>query len=387
MSKSKSLKYKILTIIIALLLVLPAYQFFTGHIHVYKLQGVTQKQGKPTFHIKDWFHFSYQPKMHQYLLENYGFRPHFIRVYNQLMFSLFGKYNNTVVTYGKEGYLYEPWFIDAYYGRTFIGDSVINETVRKLKAVIAKLEEKNTKLMVILTPGKATYFPEYIPDNLKSEKKRNNYEAYKEKLIQYDIPFMDVNEWFVKAKDTTRFPLFTKTATHWSIYGGSMTLDSITRFMEKQLGKPMAKISYSNIRETSKLTKQDYDIESIMNLIFPLDRTNTGLVDINYTSDSTTFKPNVICISDSFYWILFNLPDKDKLYNDIKYWYYDKEVYPDQFHTPTQAKDLNLMEQIEKTDIFMLMACPSTIKKFAWGFIDRAYDELVLGKSSQAKKN
>ncbi len=379
----KKIHYIILITIIALFLVMPAYQFFTGHIPVDNLQGVTRKQEKPTFNIKDWIEFSYQPKLHRYLLENYGFRPYFIRLYNQLRFSLFDVYNRNIITYGKEGYLFEPWFISSYYGKDFIGDSLIDEKIKKLRTVIDKMEEKNAKLFVILTPGKATYFPEYIPERLKSKKKRTNYEAYKDKLLKYNIPFMDINQWFVDAKDTTRFPLFTKTGTHWSIYGGSMTLDSITRFMEKQLEKPMAKITYSNIRGTSNLTKQDYDIESVMNLMFPLDRTNTGLVDINYISDSNTFKPNTIVISDSFYWILYNLPNKDKLYKNIKYWYYNKEVYPDHYHAPTLTKDLDLIQEIEKTDVFVLMACPATIHKFAWGFIDRAYDELVLGNKKQ----
>ncbi len=380
----KKINHIILTIIIALFLALPAYQFFTEHMPVNKLYGVTHKQAKPTFDVKDWLQFSYQPKLHRYLLENYGFRPYFIRIYNQLRFSLFDVYNRGVITYGKEGYLFEPWFISAYYGKNFIGDSLVDEKIKKLRTVIDKMEETNTKLFVILTPGKATYFPEYIPKRLISEKKRTNYEAYRDKLLKYNIPFIDINQWFVEAKDTTRFPLFTKTATHWSVYGGSMALDSITRFMEQQLEKPMAKITYSNIRETSNLTDQDLDLENIMNLMFPLDRTNTGVMDINYISDSNTFKPNTVVISDSFYWILFNLPDKDKLYKDIKYWYYNKEVYPDHYYKPTQTTDLDLIKEVDKTDVFVLMACPATINKFAWGFIDKAYNELVLGNRTQA---
>jgi hypothetical protein len=372
----KKFVYILLSIIISALISLPAIQMFFPFVEVKKLYGVTNKQELPEFVVKDWINFEYQPKLYQYLLENYGFRPCFIRCYNQFLFSAFGKYNTSVITYGKDGQLYEPWFIDTYYGNDFIGDSLVVEKVKRIKSVQLELEKRNTKLMVVINPGKASYYPEYIPDHKKSEKKRNNYEAFNQYLAEYNVPYIDFNGLFMSAKDTTKYPLFPKTGTHWSVYGGTMTLDTITRFMQNLVGRKMTDVSYTNITETTEFTDQDIDLENLMHLIVPLDRGTTATIDIVYKNDSTTYKPSVICISDSFYWILFGLPKKEEIYSDIKYWYYHNDVYPDMFKKPTYAKELDLYQQIENTDIIMVMACTSTLKDIGWGFFERAYDSL-----------
>jgi hypothetical protein len=76
------------------------------------------------------------------------------------------------------------------------------------------------QVLVILAPGKASYFPEFIPDEMATITKLNtNYEGYKAELKESTVPFIDAHQWFRNMKDTSRYPLFPKCGIHWSKYG------------------------------------------------------------------------------------------------------------------------------------------------------------------------
>ncbi len=383
--KKNKLIHIILVVLTLLIIALPAIQMQLKIFNVKKLKGVYHAQELPEFHAQEWFAFEYQPKLHKYLLQNYGFRPVFIRLFNQVMFSAF-KETHENVTYGKEGFLYEHWFIDAYYGRNYIGDSIVESRVSKLSAIREALKAYNTELLVVLAPGKVNYWPEYVPDKMKGDDTTSNYSGYRDFLLHYNVPTMDVNKWFKEAKDTTNVPLFPKTGTHWSTYGAMIAFDSLVDQLSTQFRRPLPDMKISNIQKTSKLRDVDVDIEKLLNLYIPLDRLELSYPDFKFVSDSNTFKPKAIVISDSFFWNIFNLSLQERMFAHVKYWYYNKSIYPDSYKKPLKAHDVDLTEQVKNTDVFILMACPATIHEIGWGFIDRAYDELVLNKTNITEK-
>ena len=59
---------------------------------------------------------------------------------------------------GKDNYLYEESYIKAYLGDDFIGEKKIFNTAQKLKAVQDTLKSNHIDLIVVLAPGKGTFF-------------------------------------------------------------------------------------------------------------------------------------------------------------------------------------------------------------------------------------
>jgi hypothetical protein len=49
-------------------------------------------------------------------------------------------------------------------------------------------------------------------------------------------------------------------------------------------------------------------------------------------------------------------------------------VYPDSYHDTIYSKNLNIVEEIEKRDIILLMITGRFLYKYDWGFIDRAFE-------------
>ncbi|MFA6798510.1 MAG: hypothetical protein WCR39_04375, partial [Bacteroidales bacterium] len=81
--------YRTLSLIFLGIIMIPALQMVTGLVHERKLYGSYYEQEWPEFKVKEWLDFTYQPKLHRYLEQNYGFRASFIRLYNQIDFSLY----------------------------------------------------------------------------------------------------------------------------------------------------------------------------------------------------------------------------------------------------------------------------------------------------------
>ena len=88
--KDKTIKIRSLLLGVALLLLIVPY--FQGKFHVVKLtplKGAVSEPENTYFSFSDWFSGSYQERKEAYLNESFGFRTFFIRLNNQLAFSLF----------------------------------------------------------------------------------------------------------------------------------------------------------------------------------------------------------------------------------------------------------------------------------------------------------
>ncbi len=110
-------KTTLLFVLIGVLSLLPLIQQLTGFIKVKPLFGAITEGQKPIFDFNRWMEGDYQKEMEAYLNEKFGFRNYFIRLNNQVAYSLYHKAKANGVIIGKENYLYELSYINAYYGR------------------------------------------------------------------------------------------------------------------------------------------------------------------------------------------------------------------------------------------------------------------------------
>lgn len=360
-------------------LILPSVQMVTRWIPEPELHGVDFEEEIPSFSYQSWYQFEFQPKLHAYLEDHYGFRPNMIRLFNQIDYSLFREPHGSGVIIGKQGYLYEHWFIDAHFGSNYIGDEIIETAITRLEAIRSHLLEHGTQLLVVVTPSKADFWPEYIPDRLKSEYATTNYEAITYHLWKRGFPMLDLNRWFIDMKDQTPAPLFPKTGTHWSHYGAFFSLDTLSSFIGRYLDRPMPRISLTQTTPVDSIVYPDHDLEQLMNLAFKLPRLKMAYPNIHFHQPDHYQLPRGVVISDSFFWELFNINLTGKLFEEVKFWYYFNSIYPDSYEDPVTVPELDLKQTLYEQDVIILMACPATIHQLGWGFIEKAFIELVAG--------
>ena len=373
---------------ILLAISVPMLLTFYPFIEFEPLDGSFEEKEKPELNWNDLYSGNYQKSMEEYLNDNTGGRPYFVRINNQLDYWMFNKANASGVLIGKENYLYEQSYLDAYYGTDFIGDAKIREKVRKLQRVADTLEACGVEVVVAFAPGKGSYFPEYFPDRLKRKKSRTNFESYKETIEKTDVNFIDFRTWFLSMKSTSKYPLFPKGGIHWSSYGEVIAADSMIRFMNQLTTETQINsIKIDRVNTSKYAYKMDEDIEESMNLLFNVEDNVMGYPVFHAIEHQAPRTTKVLTVADSYFWGMYNWGLATKYFGNGSYWYYNREIYPESFTHQTFVQDLvDLGYEVEKNDVVLILFTDANLKDFAYDFIDRLYKEYCENGRAKREK-
>jgi len=371
---------RLIATIIFIILILPISQSYFNFVELKPLKGAFEPIDKPDlkwFTWKSWFNENFQKSINKSIEAHVGFKNIFIRLNNQIDYWLFRKSNTNNVIVGKSDCLYEEGYILDYTGKNFIGVDSLERVLIKAKRLQDFLKKnKNIDLIIVFEPGKASFFPEFIPKRYKPEKKSiSNYDYLSQRCKALNIIHLDLNSWFKSIKDTSSYPLFPKYGVHWSTYGMYLATDTLLKFIEKVTEKNIThfKIKYLNV--TDKLKDVDFDIELTMNLLFSLPHETMAYPVINFEEDNNAQKPNLLTIADSYYWSIYNSKIPDNVFNNHKFWYYYKTIYPDIWgENAIYIDHSNLKENIENYDIILIMTTELNTSKPFFGFIEDAYN-------------
>ena len=349
------------------------YQQLKPFVIIKPLNGAIVPKVYQKLTVENWFDGTYQKTVEEYFNEKFGFRNIFVRLNNQLLFSLFEKTTAKGVVIGKEGYLYEKDYIDAYYGRNFIGADSIAETARKLKVIQDTLERLNKTLLVILAPGKASFFPEFIPDALKGNKTITNNEAYVQQFKTRGLNHIDLNSYFPALKKTTEYPLYPKNGIHWSCYGAFVAFDSIYKWFEKKLDLDLIDIKVTKTELSDTARYPDNDIILGMNLM--VDSKDMPLAYISKSTEINEKKkmPKLLVVSDSYWWNITTYAFGKYVFSDERFWFCYREAYPESYSSFTPVGSLKFDEIIAKQDVIIIMATEATTNRLGYDFVDHLY--------------
>ncbi len=369
-----------------LLLFLPLIQHSIGFPNVKKLKGAIEKVDYQSFTYADWFSGKYSKETDHYFNNNFGIRSDFVRLDNQIAYSLFDEVRAQNVIIGKENYLYEKNYIDAYTGKDYIGEASITTIVNDLKTIQDSLQGLQKELLIILAPGKATFFPEYIPDEFGSKSDTSNYHSFALKLKEQNVNHIDFNAWFLAQKGKKDYPLFPKTGIHWSHYGMILGMDSIVHKIEELTQTDLPDIETTDIEYVDERRRIDDDIEQALNIFKKLPNYKMAYPQIQFNKKGKD-RLKLVSIADSFFWEMFNVGVTDSIFLEGQFWYYFNTVYPDEYKQSTSISDLNLLKSIESTDVFMMMATEGNLAHFPWG-ADNEFLKIFQKKYSfDARKN
>ncbi|MBI4645357.1 MAG: hypothetical protein HY738_01895 [Bacteroidia bacterium] len=180
-------------------------------------------------------------------------------------------------------------------------------------------------------------------------------------------------------KEKSKYPLYPKYGIHWSFYSLGIVADSILTYIEKLRQIDMPNYFWTKVTMNEPIG-DDYDIADGMNLLFRLTGDELAYPDLQMESDSGKAKPSVIIIADSYYWGMFNYGISNA-FSDSHFWYYNNMVYPDSYLNPVEVSQLNLKNEIEKHDVFIIMATEATLPYLGWGFIENVYELFRQGTS------
>lgn len=357
-----------------LALSLPALQGITGLIRLKPLQGAIEAPGKPEGGIAAWWDGTLQVEAEEWLNAHVGFYPLFIRTNNQLNYTLFNKAKAKGVVIGKQGYLFEENYIKAYYGLDFIGRDSICRQMERLQYIHERLQKQGKLLLLVFAAGKGSYYSEYIPKGWASRRGPSNYAHYSAEAQKRGIPVLDFHRYFLEQKTKSKYPLYPQLGIHWSEYGMAVAGDSLIRSIEAHCGWRMPRISWDEV-DWDQPKGSDCDIAGGMNLFWNMPSFNMAYPKLKFEVEQGKRRPAVLVVSDSFYWGLFNF-GISRSFDPGHFWFYNHEVYPEHFDRKTTVQQLNLVEELNRHDVVVIMATEATLPRLGWGFIEAAAQAL-----------
>ncbi|QQS52147.1 MAG: hypothetical protein IPM71_05285 [Bacteroidota bacterium] len=368
--KSNHFRNTILFSLILFLLLFPLIQRVTKVFKIEPLKGYIKPVERVEFTKESFFDDSFQMSMEAYEKRNIGFQPDLVRINNQLEFDLFNKINAATIVRGQENHFYGQQYIDSYYGSDYLGDEAVYQKTWKLLKVQEVLKTKGVHLCVVVASSKSFVHPQYLPVNNELTAKKTNYESYRLNFDSLKINYIDFLPFIKNLDDTSAYSVHPKTGIHWSYYATYFVVDSLRNYMQQITGIPQPEIKLQKLDVTNRPRNSDKDIEDGLNLLYI--NTNDTYAYPNVFIDKSIFAPSLrgLVVADSYYYTVAH-HRFDELFADFNFWFYYNEVYPSEGQT--NAKQLNLKEELEKRDVIFILVNVTKLQSFAWGFIDDCY--------------
>ncbi len=369
-------------LVLLALLFLPMMQTCFHLVNEQPLKGAFVEAKKPVIAIDRLINETLQDSLMTWCTEQTGFRKSMIRLNNQLMYSVFGETTADGVVKGKDGYSFFMMpYIKSYMGLTYLGQDQIQKKTQQIKLIQDMLSTKGVTMLPVFVPGKASYYPELIPDKyIEQCRETNNYEEYLKAFAEQDVEMIDFNRWFCDRKGTEDHPVYCNIGTHWTVYGASLAMDSLVNYMETKTHKTQV---HAVIKEfdSSYLWEQDNEIYRTMNLMFPIKHDIVDQPKFGYTEG---YKPKVLAISDSYWWSVFakEIALHQNLFSNGGYWYYNKTIYP-KSDPPRTIESINYKKEIESQEFVLLVCTEASNNIWPYNFIERylsAYDNAFRNK-------
>ena len=376
---------KIGFLLLLAVLFLPMLQTLFHFVDEKPLDGAFVEAKKPEISLKTLFNETAQDSLMTWCTEQSGFRKSMIRLNNQLLYSAFGKVSAIGPVKGKDGNtFFEESYIISYTGETYLGEEKIKDNTKQLKLIQDMLRTKSTVLLPVFVLGKASYYPELIPDKYIAKRNpTNNYQEYLKAFEQQDVEMIDFNQYFCDQKGSEIHPIYCNLSAHWTVYAASLAMDSLVHYMENKTQQTQAHFQITGF-DSSYLMNQDDDLYRMMNLMFPM-RHNT--IDQPQFSFTEGYKPKVLAISDSYWWTVWawNVALPQNLFSDGGFWFYNKTIYPER--SPIQnVESIDYKREIENQDFVLLICTEATNHLWPYGFLERYlsdYDRTFIGKQPE----
>ena len=391
---SKAVKHKGLYIVLCVLtVILLAFPAVQQHAQLFKfkpLAGAVVATEPPQLNVKSFMDGSFQQQEDQYLSEHIGFREPFVRCYNQLCWSLFRKVQNETIFVNDDNWLFNDFTVKHYYGQSvydFVDSNEaavqkMNHDAFMLYQLQTLLEEYGVPFFVCLAPGKDVVFGEQVPE-VKGFKRPPGILAidyYPPLFDSLGINYINFSDYYLDIKDTSPYPLYLKSSSHWSNEAAVYAADTLFRYMENLCGFNMHNLSFGE-RYLDKTHFLDSDLEDIMNLIWPIESGKNYYTRVTIDNDSMAIKPRLLTIGDSYFKGFYYNLSLDQLFESYHFWYYNNTVLYDPLHDNVRQADV--LREVLSSDVVMVMYSPCNLFDLNRQFLTNAllsfyYDDQVV---------
>ncbi len=344
------------------------------------LKGYVPLPAKIAFNWDSYSTQKYQENREKHLKRELKSARFFIPFNNQYKYWLFGKLNAQSSFEGKDDYLFINSYYEEYVGTRFIGEEEIKKRVGNIKEFSDSLSQYGVRFLFVINPGKVRTMNEFLPESMKPDtlSTQTNYHYFKKEILAQGMPLLDNSLMFEHLCGKTPYPIYSKGGIHWSDYGSYIALDSTIAFMETVLDTQIMRPIRKDTVITNIPRKVDNDIGDAFNLLFNQEKyEQEQLAYFNLRTDTmgSQYRPNVLVISDSYYWNWYGNKVQKKLFGDLsEFWYYNQTIWPKRAEKNViEIKDMK--GRLQEKDLVIFMITEGNLS-----FCSFSLDQRVLNK-------
>ena len=370
----------ILTVFTAVLL-----QGLTHIVKMKPLAGFVPDEQPVKLSFKTYYDGSFQNYLSDHAKRNSGFREVCIRSYNQCLFSLFGKSSNDNIVLGEHKEMYLKMYLNEVTGKTLrdcFGSEAYfktkaQENIAKTLVLIDSLRQHNTAFLYVQAPSKTWVYPENMPQEYQDSIMPFCVQDYYTQLFrENNIPHIDFLSYFKSLKGQTKYPLYTRYGTHWAENTIPFVADSILQKIGSLIGQEMPHIVCVDENLTTQYSKQDGEMEDLMNLLWPLSKPAMPQ-PIMALSDTTLRKPNILVIADSYFIQLHESCFADA-FDRCDYWKYNDEIITKNIDFLGKVNQyIEAYHVIDEVDLVMVVNTSVYAYNYMFGFCETANEAFL----------
>jgi len=247
-----------------------------------------------------------------------------IRTRNQIDYTFFNEIHTQGVIEGDEGFLFELSYIEAATGVDAIDPSIFQARLALFDSSI------HIPQLILLAPGKASFYREHIPDRYFWNKYQENanHRILSTLYKKRGDAVVDLGQWAHEHKKDA-VTLFPKNGIHWSEFFISHALQEVT--------KHLPGIDYS-VYDTVSTDPYgtDEDIEESMNLWLDLSDLDAQRALGKWKWDGKK-QCKLLVIGDSYAWGLVKNQLLSKTHPQSEFWYYNRQRFGPNVENPGES--------------------------------------------------
>lgn len=365
------------------------------------LYGITIDTTSPHLSLETWFSGNFQQAAEAWFNQHVGFRSFWVRTYNQINFSIFRQIpsasSGTSIVLGSGNWLYEKAYLLEYAGYLWKTTAEqVDEKIQTLLHLQESLARHNITFLFIISPSKASVYPEYMPRQYQTRSNERAYDIMTPVLDKYGIQYIDAYTFFEERKSAAPYQLFPKGGIHWNDYGAFLIFrESIVR-LNRLRTNPLPIPEYDSIT-LAPPREPDNDLVKLLNIWTP-----QAIEDLcPYPHFTTTpippeNQPNILIIGDSFAWHLADFFSEQQICTDIEVLFYNKHLvkYPHKTQQLFEKDNTDWNTLLLARDIVLIEINQAFLHdEIGFGFVNDALEVLenspnageqyVSGKHSQ----
>jgi len=333
----------------------------------------------PNLSAKSFWTGDLQHGIDEYFRTNFLLRGLAIRTRNEIDYSIFSVYHAKSVIAGQEGYLFEENYILAALGLDSISTDSIIDRVSKVSQLS---DVTGVPVLVVLAPGKGSYFKEFIPLSYLEEEGSVENRMFKiwSQESENMLNVLDLHSHF-----STKPNVFPKNGIHWSEWVQVEAINLISDALVEILPDSLmpARLIIDSTYTSVDMEGTDEDIERGLNLWRDLEDFEAQYYVTHWEELPMESRPRVLLVGDSYAWGLVNKGLLRHGYKSSEFWFYNAAVYgpsieekgasPQTIHGFTSRDEFE--DIIAQFDAVVLLSTDANLSRFPFNFPPNNFNE------------